>query len=218
MLQIAIMSILYLQHQTTSTEMQKMRFVQYDQLVEPEIADAIEQLTISKKFPWYLFANVNYSSPACAGHAGIARDDPRFRESFGFSNLIFPGSRPNSSRFQLSKKIFAAFLNRQGLVSTNLLRIKANLLVRSTSADGPRPFTPHVDIPKPHWVLIYYVNDSDGDTVILDKTYPDSSNAVILHSVSPKKGRAILFDGRHYHCGTCPSEHDFRIVLNYDFL
>lgn len=201
-----------------NTEMQDARFVQYDQLVEPEIADAIEQLFISNKFPWYFFANVNYSTPAFTGHAGIARDDPRFQESFGFSNLIFPGNRPSSPRFKLSKKILAAFLGKQGLASANLLRIKANLLVRSSSPNCPRPFTPHVDIPKPHWVLIYYVNDSDGDTVILDKMYPDCSNAVVLHSVSPKKGRAILFDGRHYHCGTSPSKHDTRIVLNYDFM
>ena len=42
--------------------------------------------------------------------------------------------------------------------------------------------------------MIYYVNDSDGDTVILDKTFPDKEDAAVLHTVSPKKGRAVLFD------------------------
>lgn len=30
-------------------------------------------------------------------------------------------------------------------------------------------------------------------------------------------GRMILFDGRHYHCGTSPTRHDTRVVINYDF-
>ena len=98
-----------------------------------------------------------------------------------------------------------------------LLRVKANLLVRSAEPN-PRPFTPHVDVPKPHWAMIYYVNDSDGDTVIFDKMYPDPENAVVLHSISPKKNRAIMFDGRHYHSGTVPAKHDARIVINFDFL
>jgi hypothetical protein len=195
-----------------------VRFIQCDDVVPPAAADAIEGL-LSSEFPWYFFPNVNYGhARPPAGHPGIFGADARFKDSFGFSSPIFPGNPPGAPGFQHSKQVLEAFLNKHGIVPTRLVRIKANLLVRAAEPAGVRPFTPHVDLPTPHWALIYYVNDSDGDTLILDKTYPDWQNAAVVHAVSPKKGRAILFDGRHYHCGTCPTNHDVRIVINYDFV
>jgi hypothetical protein len=197
-----------------------MQFIQCDDLVEPAVADQIEQLMTSRGFPWYFYANVNSTvrPEDRAAHTTVIFDDTRYEESFGFSHLLFPTDQPNAPWFQYPKHLFEVFLNRHRLMPTKLLRVKANLLVRSAAPGGRRPFSPHVDVPFPHWVMIYYVNDSDGDTVILDKTYPDRENAAVVHSVSPKKGRAILFDGRHYHCGTCPARHDTRIVFNYDFV
>jgi hypothetical protein len=192
-----------------------MQFIQCDDVVEPSVADEIERGFASNKFPWYYYANVNYGAPPPVGRPRVFQDDPRFADSFGFSSLIFPSNQPNPPWFEHPKLILERFLNRHNIIPTQLLRIKANLLVRTAN---PRPFTPHVDLPKPHYALIYYVNDSDGDTLILDKTYPDWENAAVVHAVTPKKGRAILFDGRHYHCGTSPANHDARIVLNYDFV
>jgi hypothetical protein len=195
-----------------------VQFIQCDDLVEPAVADAIERVMLSNQFPWYYYANVNYGVPPPEGHSVAFRGDERFEDSFGFASLIFPGNEPNSPWFEHAKRPLEAFLNRHGLVPTKLLRIKANLLVRSATPGGPRPFTPHVDMPKPHWAMIYYVNDSDGDTLILDKAHPDWAGAAVVHAVSPKKGRAILFDGRHYHCGTAPARHDVRVVFNYNFV
>jgi hypothetical protein len=197
-----------------------VRFIQCDDLVEPAVADEIERLMVSGGFPWYFQPNVNNTirPEQRRDHPTVIADDPRFEESFGFSHVIFPTGEPNSPLFQYPKHLFEAFLNKHRLLPTKLIRVKANLLVRSSAPDGPRPFAPHVDLPTPHWVMIYYVNDSDGDTVILDKRFPDRENAAVLRTVSPKKGRAILFDGAHYHCGTCPSRHDARVVFNYDFV
>jgi hypothetical protein len=195
-----------------------MQFIVCDDFLEPNAADAIERELASSQVPWFFYPNVNHRTRPPDGLPGMFPTDARFEDSFGFSSLLFPGSEPTAPWLTHPKLVFESFVKRHALTPTKMLRIKANLLVRTATPNGPRPFTPHVDIPKPHWVLIYYVNDSDGDTVILDKTYPDWANAAVLHSVSPKKGRGVLFDGRHYHCGTCPTGHDCRIVLNYDFV
>jgi hypothetical protein len=195
-----------------------MQIITCDDLVPPSVADAIEREMASPRFPWFYYANVNYGdTPPTDRPGAYPQDDPRFEDSFGFSSLLFPGFEPTSPWLEHPKIVFEAFTKRHGLAPKQMVRIKANLLVRS-AIPNPRPFTPHVDLPQPHWVMIYYVNDSDGDTVILDKTHPDWQNAAVLHTVSPKKGRAVLFDGRHYHCGTSPARHDVRIVLNYDFI
>ena len=66
---------------------------------------------------------------------------------------------------------------------------------------NPRPQDPHVDIEDlPHWVCLYYVNDSDGDTIF----YEDDKKTEIKR-VSPKKGRIAFFDGTIWHSGSKPS-------------
>ena len=194
-----------------------MHFIQCDDLLSAAEADELERAMASGGFPWFFQPNVNsvVRPEDRAAHPTVIYDESRYQESFGFSHLLFPTDSPESPWLRQPKLVFEAFLNRHRILPTRLIRLKANLLVR---ASDPRPFSPHVDLPAPHWVLIYYVNDSDGDTVIFDKRYPDRDDPVVLRSVSPKKGRAILFDGRHYHSGTCPVRHDARIVLNYDFV
>jgi hypothetical protein len=188
-----------------------------DDLVEPAVADAIERELTSPGFPWFFYADVNHGNRPPEDRPGAFGPDPRFADSFGFSSLLFPGNEPQSPPLQHPRTVFEAAMKRCGLKPTQVFRIKANLLVRSADSER-KPFTPHVDMPRPHTVLIYYVNDSDGDTVILDKTFPEWQNAAVLHSITPKKGRAVVFDGAHYHSGASPVRHDTRVVLNYDFV
>ena len=82
--------------------------------------------------------------------------------------------------------------------------------------------SPHVDLIVPHFVMLYYVNDSDGDTLIYnEKTkfaacYPDSEMKFTLKKkVSPKQGRGVLFDGTHWHTAQ-QSNHNIRCIVNYD--
>ena len=80
--------------------------------------------------------------------------------------------------------------------------------------------TVHFDTPNPHHVLIYYVNDSDGDTFFFDRRHGEvwitDGNYKVIDRVSPKKGRFVLFDGSIYHAGSNPREYDRRMVLNFD--
>lgn len=78
----------------------------------------------------------------------------------------------------------------------------------------------HVDIDHPHLVVLYYVIDSDGDTIITDVKYNGKTpttikfeNQKILEKVTPKQGRAVLFDGRYYHTAEQP-KNDMRCVIN----
>jgi hypothetical protein len=70
-------------------------------------------------------------------------------------------------------------------------------------------YEPHTDLPFDHMVVLYYVNDADGETVFFD----DNNN--IIQSVEPKKGRAVLFDGKILHGGGIPTKGP-RCIVNYD--
>ena len=81
----------------------------------------------------------------------------------------------------------------------------------------------HVDLPLeiPHIACVYYVNDSDGDTIIYEQTIrdtPGNSQGVNLKEhirVTPKKGRAVFFDGSRYHCSSQPTM-SYRAIINFD--
>jgi hypothetical protein len=72
-------------------------------------------------------------------------------------------------------------------------------------------YEPHVDLPFSHTVVLYYVNDADGDTVLFD----DNEN--IIKTVSPKKGRILLFDGNIKHSGGIPKRGP-RCAINFDII
>lgn len=72
-------------------------------------------------------------------------------------------------------------------------------------------YAPHVDFPFPHTVVLYYLNDADGDTVFFDR------QGNITERVSPKRGRVLVFDGELYHGGGIPKKGP-RSVVNFDIL
>lgn len=84
----------------------------------------------------------------------------------------------------------------------------------------------HVDLTFNHVVFLYYLNDADGDTIILNKKCTDNSQPFyydgytesdVLERVTPKKGRVVVFDGMHYHAAGIPKE-NYRAVLNFDMV
>lgn len=89
--------------------------------------------------------------------------------------------------------------------------IVARIFVLMPYATELEHYAPHVDLPFPHTVVLYYVNDADGDTVIFDK---DNN---IVKRVSPKRGRILMFDGAMYHGGGVPKSGP-RCAINFDIL
>ena len=57
---------------------------------------------------------------------------------------------------------------------------------------------------------------------IFDKKFdandPNQYEFDILQRVSPKKNRALFFDGLYYHAGSYPIQHQHRIMLNCNLI
>ena len=86
--------------------------------------------------------------------------------------------------------------------------IQARLFITVPHKTTLAHYNPHTDLADEHLALIYYVNDSDGDTVFFE-------NDKIVKRVSPKKGRVIVFDGSHLHAGGYPTNVP-RCIVNYN--
>ena len=77
--------------------------------------------------------------------------------------------------------------------------------------------TPHIDIyNRKHLVVLYYVCDSDGDTVIYNEREENKEQKyTIKQTVTPKQGRVVLFDGCLMHTAEQPIN-NIRCVVNYN--
>jgi len=97
----------------------------------------------------------------------------------------------------------------EGIIVENVLQSRVFLHMPSPN---PGLDDIHVDVDLPHQVFLYYVNDSDGDTVF----FKDDKKTEIKR-VTPKKGRGVFFNGSINHCSTRPFK-SHRCIFNYDFL
>jgi len=83
----------------------------------------------------------------------------------------------------------------------------------------------HVDMPGiKHNSVIYYLNDSDGDTCLYNEEKPlDSTERVSLDSltlakrVKPKANRLLIFQGNHWHSSEYPVISPRRVIFNMNF-
>ena len=66
---------------------------------------------------------------------------------------------------------------------------------------------PHIDYATRHWVLIYYVNSTDGDTLLFDE------KGKIIEKITPRRGRCVLFDGDIKHAASNSTAAP-RIIIN----
>jgi hypothetical protein len=122
-----------------------------------------------------------------------------------------------SSVHDLGSNILHTFAKKNGIEIKEILRIKANILNKTDKQDHIHP--PHVDMTTPHMVLLYYVNDSDGDTIIFNEKHSSQQDPILTvdKAITPKAGAGIVFDGLTYHSSSSPKNTKERIVLNINF-
>jgi hypothetical protein len=95
-------------------------------------------------------------------------------------------------------------------------RIKINCLTNNIKTFTSSNYNiPHTDDPSVDWLtMVYYINNSDGDTFLFNEAVGDTANGLTLHSrVSPKIGRAVIFDSRRFHAGSNPIDSQSRFVI-----
>ena len=108
------------------------------------------------------------------------------------------------------------FKRQDCLQGRSFLQLPLNLKDRSIDA-------PHVDADVEHLVVLYYVNDSDGDTVIYENTFKGYDNVPHFNElkekqrITPKAGRVVIFNGKHWHT-SCQPEHNVRCIINYNLV
>lgn len=140
-----------------------------------------------------------------AKYEGTARRDGTAPLSF---KHVLKSSAQLSEHFINFSTIPVSVVNRLGYSLNEIIFARLFLTMPyDTSLDH---HDPHVDLNFPHTSLIYYVNDSDGDTVFFDNDYKK-----VHKKVSPKKGRCVIFDGLIPHGAGIPKTGP-RCIVNFN--
>lgn len=108
------------------------------------------------------------------------------------------------------------FCKKNKIEYSKVTRMKFNITPRS---DYDSHMYPHVDDMNDHYVFLYYVNDSDGDTFVFNEKAEFSKkfeykDLTLMKRITPKRGAAILMDGKHFHAISAPTKTNLRCVIN----
>lgn len=128
-----------------------------------------------------------------------------------FIHMFYVDDRVNSNLFNLVMPLITMFENKTSYKIKKLHRAKANLLLNMPVKKNELVKAIHQDINNAKCIsLLYYVEDSDGDTIVYDKNKE-------INRVSPKANRAFIFQANKWHNATPPKKHKTRIIINFVF-
>ena len=173
----------------------------FDDVIPELYQDKIEAMMTNIRFPWMFLNEVTYRNVDA-----LKSKFPNATGTPGFAHLFYDHSSEYESQFW--DFAFPLFLNFVGNGDFRLLRVKGGLLLPTKLGYN----MPHIDAECPHTTALYYVNDSDGDTHFFD----DAGN--VSDTVTPKKGRLVIFDGMTYHASSCPIKSSHRLVINFNYV
>ena len=191
--------------------------IEIEKFIPSSYADILEDIICkSPEFQWVYTPSTNNQK-----ETSIMRRDEASYESEQLVHAFYLESQRRSQFFDIVFPFFYFLEDKTGVKLGNIERIKANMLLRNDMPDD-KYNTPHIDVPDPGYKsLLYYVKDSDGDTFIFNESYRDTGNSkkalTIDKRVSPKKGKAIIFDSSRWHASSNPRQNQNRVVLNLIF-
>jgi len=163
-----------------------------DSIISKQYQTHIEQILTDTQFPWAFLPEVtNYQQTT-----DIIQP--------AFSHIAFKDNKAS----QYYDAFYSLLLSICGSIKyeiEDLYRIRVGCLLKTTNETHN---TIHKDFTFPHDTMLYYVNDSDGDTVVHTEDG--------IKSISPKSGRVLLFDGLYYHASTNPYQSSHRFVITYN--
>jgi hypothetical protein len=194
--------------------------IELERFLPESYADILEQLICkSGQFLWQYNASTNdLKAPE------IMNKDARSYDADQFVHALYQQGERRSEFFDIVFPMFYFMEDKTGVALDAPERMKANLLVQKHFEEGTYN-TPHIDIAeRGHKSLLYYVKDSDGDTYLFNETQPETAHGsqskkplTIRKRVSPRKGKAVLFNSNIWHASSHPRENATRVVLNFVF-
>ena len=190
-----------------------------DNLISVTFQEEIKNTLLGHSFPWYFAEDITFGKSLIESE-NLGQPHPAHAHLFcrnknptsNYFDLIMPLAHIGSSEvdFKFNEVVQCRSFLQYPLNNTFLKKQVDRL---------------HIDLPYDHLVVLYYVVDSDGDTLIVDKTregnieeyHHNVEDYNIIQRVKPKQGRAVIFDGKYYHTAEQPTQ-NMRCIINFNII
>jgi hypothetical protein len=184
----------------------------FDDIIDKSLQEKIKS-TLINDLPWYFINDVTSNDSENQGRPG-------------FFHLFSENYKSNSDFNWISNEIVSKVILKFQLKITQIIQSRTffQLPLSLQYLKNDTVDNAHVDLSNPHLVVLYYVIDSDGDTIIYDKKWEKgkehlnsekTAKLLIKKRVTPKQGRLVVFDGRYWHTAEQP-KYNKRCVINTD--
>ena len=183
-----------------------------DDFISLEYQEKIKQdlLGLENIFPWH------YSEDVTA--AGDF--DSQHRPAMSHQYVEIDDDNDTSEIISVYHHLFTPLLSKAcqylKIPETEVIQGRSFLQFPLKNVDTSLVDTPHIDLDEgfEHIVVLYYVVDSDGDTIIYNER-TESDTYTEKQRVSPKQGRVVIFEGGQYHTAAQPTK-GTRCIVNYN--
>lgn len=182
----------------------------YDNFLTKTYHKEIKSLLSSYEFPWFYASNISNDA-----------DTRKLKNEFGFFHIFIKDNGEINSNYTA----FIKPMLYQIMDSTNtnkILRARGDM---TTNKGVEMIHETHIDFYnenlKKNKSIVFYVNESDGDTILYNERYTDDfrdKKQTILKRIKPKENRLLVFEGDLLHTGCSPVNHANRILINGNFI
>lgn len=190
--------------------------------IPPSLQDEIESFYFSEKYQWLgktgKSQDLYFGKKLTTDLSTIKFEDGPVINQFEFG-LFLPVLQSAFKQIEVDFSVEDVILGRVLMQEPQDKNVRNNI---------------HVDTDKKCYTLLYYVNDSDGDTFFFNtttKNYPHSEYekarflpdwtekqeeifTEVAFRKEPKKGTAVIFDGSIYHSSSTPTK-GRRCIINF---
>jgi len=176
----------------------------FDNIISQDLQENIRLKLMCNEFPWYFIKD-------------ITDNEKGKQERPGFEHMYVRNFHVNSDHHRMMLPILDNACEKIGFNYSKIFMGRSFLQLPLGLQDTKRD-TPHTDWTEKHLVVLYYVCDSDGDTVIYnEQKLPENKKLTVQKTVTPKQGRAVVFDGSYWHTAEQP-KYNTRLIVNYNLV
>ena len=190
-----------------------------DNFISKQFQEEIKNTLLGHSFPWYFTEDITFGKSLVESE-NLGQPHP------AHAHLFCRNKTPTSKYFDMVLPLAhfgasaANFKFNEVVQCRSFLQYPLNSDFLEKHVDKL-----HIDLPYDHLVVLYDVIDSDGDTLIVDKTREGNieeyhhcvEDYTVIQRVTPKQGRAVIFNGKYYHTAAQPSN-NMRCIINFDIV
>jgi|TARA_B110000971_G_C19808774_1_gene407809 hypothetical protein len=180
----------------------------------PYVFDKITELMTSPMMPWYVCITDYYNED----------ENPHNHK---WQHIAYHKDVSDTYMAPWLTMAVGDAISRSGQNLDEIIRVRC-----STTTITPENHVadPHVDTDFPHMTALFYLNDSDGDTIVYKDVYDESKRLdqteyykqyvktpTVDYTVTPQANKMCWFNGLTYHSSNSPTTVAKRYIINVNY-